>query len=451
MNSKKYWLTFGGLAFFLAGCSGSLPSVLTPADEITVDFGKKSGSPTYRASGFIYGLAEDGNLPAANLQSEIKVKFIRAGGAQLGCPNGGFVNGDYARRWESVKGYYARAKELGAPFILMPHDLWGADAVCPVPRWPGDNGDWSEFTSFLAQVIADVKSNGMAGPNVQWDIWNEPDLQVPVQFWGRGQEQYLEMWKRAYSQIREAIPDAVIVGPSSAGQPFEEWIWFTTYLDYVKANQVIPDYLSWHQLIPESDPQTSKDNLDTMLTVRGMKVKGYQVNEYGSNTTEQQAGPSIWYLAKFERNDIDALRANWGMGGGLYQGMGDLLTSADQPTSCWWAYQRYARMSGNQVAVNPGKQIDGLASIDPEKQQAIILLGSRAGFSGQVEVKLKNLASNDFPEGKIQIKIEQLPDGSLPLAAPLIVSEASAKFSENLTIPLNWNSAFDGYVITISG
>src|SRR5512137_1782878 len=111
MTSKKSWVVFGGLTLLLVGCASTIPSTPPPVDEITVDFGKTSGSPTYRASGFIYGLSEDGTLPPVELQSEIKVKFIRAGGAQLGCPNGGYVNGDYARRWESVKGYYARAKE----------------------------------------------------------------------------------------------------------------------------------------------------------------------------------------------------------------------------------------------------------------------------------------------------------------------------------------------------
>ena len=117
-------------------------------EEVSIDFMKiTSVPPTYRASGFIYGLSENGTLPAQKLQEEIKTQFIRAGGAQLGCPNGGFINGGYAQRWNSVKSYYARTKAIGARFILLIHDLWGADAVCTVPRWPGDNGDWSEFSN----------------------------------------------------------------------------------------------------------------------------------------------------------------------------------------------------------------------------------------------------------------------------------------------------------------
>jgi hypothetical protein len=420
-------------------------------EEISVDFMSPLGPPTYRGSGFIYGLFADGTQPEQALQSEIKVQFIRVGGAQLGFPVGGYVNGRYLERWNAVKAYYARAKAIGAKLILLPHDLWGADAVCNVPRWPGDNGDWTEFTQFLTQVIADVKAAGMTGPDVQWDIWNEPDLLTPVIFWGREQEQYLEMWKRAYRQIRAEIPDTVIVGPSTAGQPSSPSGWFIRYLNFIKANRVIPDYLSWHQLVPDSDPQTSKDDLVKMLSERGISVQGFQVNEYGANTCEQQAGPSAWYLGRFERTQTDALRANWGMGGGLYKGMGDLVTEGNQPMSSWWVYRRYAEMSGVLVALNPGKGVDGVASLDMNTQQGIILLGSRVGITGDVSVNLQNIPPEFLRDGKTNIRIERMPEGSGSLYEPELVFDQQMVVSGNsLSLPFLWNSSYEAYVIFIS-
>jgi len=418
---------------------------------VTINFASPSGVPAYRASGFIYGLSENGTTPALNLQSDIKVKFIRAGGAQLDCPDGGYVNGQYPRRWNSVKDYYARTKAIGATFILLTHDLWGADAVCNVPHWPGDDGDWMPFTDFMTQVINDAKANGMAGPDVQWDIWNEPDLVTPVQFWGRSQAQYLEMWKRAYLQIRAAIPNAVIVGPSTAGQPALGWAWFNTYLDYVKANNVVPDYMSWHQLIPDSDPQTSKNELDEMLSLRGMSVQGYQVNEYGSNPTEQEPGPSAWYLGRFERLGIDALRANWGMGGGLYTGMGDLVTGSDQPMASWWTYKRYADMTGTLVAVAAGRKVDGVAATDAGAKRAIVVLGSRSGVSGAVTVQFNNITSYLQSSTKTRVKVERMPEGTGAVSAPLVISDQTMIVSNNaLTLAVNWSQARDAYAITLS-
>jgi hypothetical protein len=59
------------------------------------------------------------------MQSDIRTQFIRAGGAQIGCPDGGWVNGEYAARWNSVEGYYERTQAIGATFILLVLDLWG--------------------------------------------------------------------------------------------------------------------------------------------------------------------------------------------------------------------------------------------------------------------------------------------------------------------------------------
>jgi hypothetical protein len=439
------------MPIFLACCAQSSGSLYPLADSATIDFAATYGAPTYRASGFIYGLSENGATPTLNLQSDLKVKFIRAGGAQLDCPDGGYVNGKYARRWDSVKDYYARTKALGATFILLTHDLWGADAVCNVPHWPGDDGDWTQFTNFMVQVINDAKANGMTGPDVQWDIWNEPDLITPVQFWGRSQAQYLEMWKRAYRQIRAAIPNAVIVGPSTAGQPAPGWLWFNTYLDYVKANNVVPNYMSWHQLIPDSDPQTSKNNLDEMLSSRGISVQGFQVNEYGSNTTEQEAGPSAWYLGRFESLGIDALRANWGMGGGLYAGMGDLVTASDQPMASWWTYKRYADMTGKLVAVVAGSKVDGVAATDSEAKIASVVLGSRAGVAGVVTVQFNHVPSYLQSGGKTRVKVERMPEGTGAVSAPTVVSDQAMTVSNHaLTLTVNWSNARDAYAITLT-
>src|ERR1043166_4090621 len=83
-------------------------------DTMTIDMGLFGGGPTYRASGFIYGLSQDATRPVQSLLSQIKVRLMRAGGSQIGCPNGGFVNGAYTARWNFVKAYYAKARAIGS-------------------------------------------------------------------------------------------------------------------------------------------------------------------------------------------------------------------------------------------------------------------------------------------------------------------------------------------------
>lgn len=436
------------IALFILSFTSYIASAGAPADRVTIDLATQLGAPTYRASGFIYGLSQDGTQPPQNMQSDIKTQFIRAGGAQIGCPNGGWVNGEYTARWNSVEGYYERTHAIGATFILLVHDLWGADAVCNVPFWPGDDDDWTNYINFMTQVINDAMANGMTGSDVQWDLWNEPDLSI---FWGRSQSQYLDMWKRGYEMIRAAIPNAIIVGPSTAAQPSLGW--FATYLDYINDNNVVPDYLSWHQLVTHSDPQISRAILDDLLSARDISVQGYQVNEYGDCcNNEQQPGPSVWYLGRFERNQIDAARANWSMATGLYAGMGGLVTSSGEPLGVWWAYKRYADITGQLVNVTAGREIDGVAGTDAQMRQAIILLGNR-GVTGSVTVEIDSFDSATYllDDGQVNVLVERMPSGSESVTAPEIVSDELMTVTNNmLTFTVNWTNALDAYSITLT-
>lgn len=414
---------------------------------IKVDAGSPLGTPTYRASGFIYGLAEDGTSPPANFLKEIKVRFLRAGGAQLDYPRGGWVNGNYSRRWKSVCAYYERARELGATFILLVHDLWGADGVCEVPRYPGDNGDWSEYEVFLNQVIDDAIKCGMVGPDVHWDIWNEPDIEL---FWPRSQEQYLELWRRAYRIIRARLPEAVIVGPSAARQPRIGDPWFEAFLDFVGRNAVVPDFMSWHELVSNSDPCTSAEELRRMLESKGLEVRGFQVNEYGPRG-EQGPGISAWYLARLERAQIDGARANWGMYEALYDSMGALVvrtTQGYQPLPSWWVYKRYAEMTGNVVSLESNNVlIDGVAAVSEEQAKAWVLLGSR-GFVGQAVTEIVNL-----PAASVRVVVERIPGSWVvdkPLSAPETAVDVVMKVEQGvLRFAFDWRSSLDAYCVTL--
>ena len=96
------------------------------------------------------------------------------------------------------------ARQYNANFIFLIHDLWGADGTqnSSAP-YPGDNGNWASWDSYLTHVISDMNANGMIA-GVVVDIWNEPDLSY---FWGtRSQTQYLQMWGRTYTRLRSVVP-----------------------------------------------------------------------------------------------------------------------------------------------------------------------------------------------------------------------------------------------------
>jgi hypothetical protein len=418
------------------------------SDTMTVDMALYGGAPTYRASGFIYGLSQNASTPAQTLQGQIKVKTMRAGGSQIGCPNGGYVNGAYPARWTFMKAYYARARTTGANLSMILAGLWGSDGVCTVPRWPGDNGNWTEYTTFVNQVINDARANGMTGSDVRWDLWNEPN----IFFWGRSQAQYLEMVRRGTQQIRAALPNAVIEGPSCACTPSNSW--FATYLDYVKANNVVPNIMSWHDL--PGDPAADRAVLNSMLSARGISISGVSINEYGAFGDEQQPGPSAWYIARLERCNCDGARANWGMVGqtpSLYDTMGWLVTAnANQPMGQWWVYQRYAGQTGLRTNITPGSSHDGTVFQDSAAGRSVAVLGARAGGAqGAIDVRYNNIASWLVANGSVNVRVERMPSTNASISAPTVVANSRVTVSGNSILStINWTNANDAYVITLT-
>ncbi|GAB3982141.1 beta-xylosidase [Plantactinospora veratri] len=434
---------------------GVVASVLQPpgpaaaaVDSMTINMASYGGTPTYRASGFIYGVSENASSPPVSTTDQIKVKVMRGGGSQLGCPNGGWVNGQYDRRWNWVRNYYNRAQRTGARMEMIVAPLWGSDGVCNVPRWPGDNGNWTDYTNFVNRIIADVRAAGMTGSNLRWDLWNEPN----IFFWGRSQAQYLEMIRRGTQLIRAAIPGAVIVGPSTAGGPGNSW--WDTYLDYVRANNVVPDIISWHNL--PGDPAADRGTINSKLSSRGISVQGFSVNEYGAFGAEQQPGPSAWYIARLERCGCDGARANWGMVGqtpSLHDTLGWLTTAnAGQPMGQWWVYKRYADQTGQRTQITAGSSHDGTVFQDSGARRSIAVLGARTGAAtGAIDVRYNNIPSWLVANGSVNVRVERMPSTNAYVSAPTTVSTTRATVSGNsILVTINWTNADDAYAVTLT-
>jgi hypothetical protein len=414
--------------------------------SVTVDFSAVGGAPTYHASGTIYGMTPNGALPQDHFYTDIKWHFERAGGAQLN--SGGYATSvaDYQTRWAATLAQYKRTAALGGTFILLPHDLWGADGTTN-QAFPGDNGDWTQFDSFVNQLFSDVKTNNMT---VQWDLWNEADGSG---FWARSQSQYLQMWSRFYADVRSNFPGQLIVGPSMAGQPTSSNGWWNTYLSYIKANNVAPDIYSWHD--EPADPVPGAASANATLASHGLtNTRPYQINEYAA-LSQQNPGGGAWFIGRLERAGADGLRGNWASGANLHDDEANLLTknSAGQylPLGEWFMYRYYGSQTGNIVNLIPGSGVDGLATKDNTAGNAKILLGSN-GNTGNVTVNLTGLNTTSVVQnGQVRAVLQRIPDNNgAAVDGPVTVSDTTLAVSNNaasVTIP--YTNAKDGYTVTL--
>ncbi|WP_069768009.1 RICIN domain-containing protein [Streptomyces sp. LUP30] len=438
-----------GTAVLLTTLAASLlPATASHAADtsVTVDFATAGGAPTYHASGTIYGMTPDGSLPQDHFFKDVKWRLMRAGGAQLN--NGGYGTSlaGYQTRWNSTLAQYKRTVALGGTFVLLPHDLWGADATTS-QGWPGDNGDWTLFDAFVTQLLNDVRANGMT---VQWDLWNEPDGR---NFWGPSQARYLQMWSRFYARVRAAFPHQLIVGPSIAGQPNSSNTWWTTYLNYVKANDVAPDIYSWHD--EPGDPVTDVGRADSTLAAAGLtNTRPYQINEYATSSM-QSPGGGAWFIGRLERAGADGLRGNWASGTNLHDYEANLLTknSTGQylPLGEWFVYRYYGSQTGNIVNLVPGAGTDGLATKDNSAKNAKILLGSN-GNTGAVTVHLTGLDTTSVVgNSRVRAVVQRIPyDNGAAVAGPETISDTTLTVSGNAaTLTLPWSNAKDSYTVTL--
>jgi hypothetical protein len=154
----------------------SLVSNIGAIGVATINISKTVGPTKQLASGFIYGFPDNGteadlSVPEAFVR-DVSFHSTRAGGAQI--PAKGWVAGleQYMGRFNSTLSNYRTARRYGGDFILLVHDLWGADGGV-ISTFPGDNGDWSRTDAFLNQLAHDLRENGMLDGLVL-DLWNEP-------------------------------------------------------------------------------------------------------------------------------------------------------------------------------------------------------------------------------------------------------------------------------------
>ena len=129
------------------------------------------------------------------------IRSCKGGGAQLGnVGSRGWVvsANDYKGRFASTLANYKTCRAAGADFHMYIHDLWGTDHSNSTTKWPGDNGDFSDYDVFVQQLMADVVAN-MDLAHVVWDIWNEPDISI---FWKRSSQQWVNMYIHTHKLIR---------------------------------------------------------------------------------------------------------------------------------------------------------------------------------------------------------------------------------------------------------
>jgi len=391
----------------LALAAAVLPACRSFAAEelLRIDLGKVTGPATFRASGFLHGMSIA--APPQELVAPLKPRLFRSTAVDIGLVD--------------RPGMYERARALGATVQL---ELSSSHGCVPCP---GENGDWTHWDRILDYLLKEARQKGYRIE--QWDIWNEPDLQ---HYWNAGFERYQEMWARTVRKIRAADTQARIVGPSISRYDRE---WLQRFLLWAKANDVLPDIISWHEFEDPGNIPARVDDLRGFLRANGIPVRPVSLNEIVGARHLTRPGPTVEYLWAVERAGVEsAAHACWddeeeGVSGcSTYSLDGILVPATKEPRSVWWVYRRYADLTGMLASVERSRGACALAAVDSEIRQAGILVGCNRQGAADVRLELENLDRVAFLSGKVLVTVERIPDrGWRPLQKPEILERSERR------------------------
>jgi hypothetical protein len=404
--------------------AGAAPS------RLLVDLAANTGALRYGATGFLYGLGDEG-IPNQTMLAALRPQ-VTAQKAPDGLQH---PNGDALK----IAPMFKRAG--GREIQIYMQDVYA--------NWPYENlgiGDYlSKVDVMVRKVVADPHRSSYV-----YVPFNEPDgIWYSNELRGR----FLADWKTVYQRIRSIDPGARIAGPGFASYRSAD---LRAFLTFTRDNGVLPDVMAWHEL--GDDFYTSwQDHFDDYRGIErslGVSPRQISINEYGRSSGDLGVpGNLVQFVAKFEASKVDGCLAYWTTAGGL----NDLVTRNNQATGAWWLYKWYGELTGHTVAVtppSPGGSLQGVAALDAAKQQARVVFGGNNPGSGTYDtnVVVRGLGSAPYLGSTVHATVWGVDgSGANPSAGPYVVAEGDfASSGGQVTIPLTGLKGTSAYHVVVA-
>ncbi|AUG81786.1 Ricin-type beta-trefoil lectin domain protein [Kitasatospora sp. MMS16-BH015] len=344
-------------------------SATTPT--LTVDLGASTGAFRGGASGALYGLYGQ-DVPTDNLIE----------GMGLRTTDTKYQDGQQHPGSDAL--------EIAKPFV----DSGGGDVFIYMTDVYRANYERTSYPAYQATIRTQVEQ-AMASPyasHIVFIPYNEPDLN-----WFRGMgsnapalANFNAEWLQTYTFIKGIWPTARLAGPNSAG--YTDYS-FSGFLKFCKANNCLPDVVTWHTLGSPAGVRSTVDAYRAVETAAGITSPiPVNLNEYAHRYHLTDPGQMVQWIAGIEDEKVDGDLPYWNINGNL----GDSAAAQNTPNAQWWLYHWYSSMKGgNTVKVtstgaNAAYTLQGLASLDTAKKQARVILAG-GGTSGAATTVVKNI------------------------------------------------------------
>ncbi len=230
---------------------------------------------------------------------------------------------------------------------------------------------------------------------------------------------FYEAWKVTYDLVRSIDPDAMIGGPGYCDYNYDE---NREFLEYCQKNDCMPDIMIYHEL-GEFSSYYWQDHIDEYREMEDdMEIEDLPiiVTEYGTMYECGAPADMVKYISAIEHSGAYANAAYWRLANNL----NDTVADNNSPNSNWWLFRWYADMEGYLLdskiidithadfenAIKYGyerfhyKYFNGLASMTEDKESISVICG---GADYDSYVSFKHLGKTELGK-KVNVKIESV-------------------------------------------
>lgn len=342
-------------------------------EVLKIDFQDSTGEFQGGASGMLYGLSDEG----------VPTDAIVAGAGPRNvtqkAPNGEqHPNGDPLH----VEDMFFRN---GGEYLMVNiQDYY--------PDWPYNGGhrpsDFNTYLDIVDIVVNHIVDESDHPEKYVFVPFNEPDGGNWYGNWNTMGQIFLQDWEAAYHKIKEVYPEATIAGPGDSTWRHQRTVEF---LEFAKANEVLPDMFTWHELGVQNlegfrSNYAAYRQIEQDLGIGRLPVN---ITEYAMRRDMSVPGQLVQWLSMFEDMKVDAQTAYWTYAGNL----NDNMAKNNSANGAWWLLKWYADLTGETVRVTPPElnevdTLQGMATLDVSKPQATAVFG---GTDEAIRVDLSGL------------------------------------------------------------
>lgn len=409
------------------------PANAATVDVIGVDFSKTDGAVQGGASGMLYGLSDDG------VPTDAIIAGARPTNLTQKAPHGAqHPNGDPL---EVERAFF----ENGGEYMMTNIQDYYPDWAYNGGRRPSD---FSTYLDIVRKVVQSVVDESDHPEKYIFTPFNEPDGGNWYGDWNTMKDTYLQDWKAVYQVIKEVYPEAKIAGNGDT-----RWQYTRTrdFLTYAKANDVLPDMFTWHEL-GRGSLQYFRQHLAEYRQIEtdlGISARPVNITEYAMRRDMSVPGNLVQWLAMFEDEKVDAQTAYWTYAGNL----NDNMAKNNSANGAWWLLKWYGDLSGQTVAVTPPSlnapdTLQGLGTVDTAKKQATVLFG---GTNNATRLDLSGLDPAVFGSTvDIQVREAEWSGQEGEAQAPPVVVTKRVPVGGTIQVDVPSSNRLDAYQAVIT-